>query len=190
MEQKRSSSVYSPKEDERKEESDFSHQMKVLLEWTAQGRPFRKKSKMYFSTSLLILFFVEILLFLFNQYSLMLVVLSLVFVAFALSIVEPHNFHYRVSTEGVFVEDSFFIWHELYDFYFKKVNGVDVLHIRTKAFMPGEVLLTLGDLSEEKVKGIVLQFLPFREFVKSNFVEKLANWLSKTFPLEPQKSKV
>ena len=62
-----------------------SHEVKTFFEWTAPGRPFVKKGKQYFTTALLIMLFLEIILFLFSQYMLMLVVLSLVFVSFALS---------------------------------------------------------------------------------------------------------
>src|SRR5690242_16566773 len=84
--------------------------VKILLEWKAPGRPFIKRQKSYYTTSLLIMFFVEVILFLFSQYMLMLVVASLVFVAFALATVPPHEFHYRVSSEGIFIEDYFYIW--------------------------------------------------------------------------------
>jgi len=67
---------------------------------------------------------------------LMLVLLSLVFVVFALAAVPPRNFYYKISTEGLMVEDAFFIWQELYDFYFKKESGIEVLHVGTKAFYP------------------------------------------------------
>ena len=170
---------------------NIKHELKTLYEWNAPGRPFKKRTKTYFTTTLLILFFVEILLFLFGQYALMLVILSLVFVSFALAIVPPHDFSYRISTEGIFLQDSFFIWHELYDFYFKKINGIDVLHIRTRAFMPGEITLTLKEADdEEKIKNIMLEYLPFREYIKPTFLDKSSNWLSKTFPLENTASKV
>ena len=50
------------------------HELKTLYQWSAPGRPFKKRTKTYFTTTLLILFFVEILLFLFGQYALMLVI--------------------------------------------------------------------------------------------------------------------
>ncbi len=161
------------------------YDVQTLLEWSAQGRPFRKKNKTYFATSLIIMFFLEVLLFLFSQYMLMAVVASFVFVAFALAIVPPHDLHYRISTEGVFVEDHFYLWHELYFFYIKKREGQDVVYIRTHAFIPGELTLTLGTIPTEKIKGILLSYLPFREYVKPTFVEKSGDWLAKTFPLEP-----
>lgn len=163
------------------------HEVKTLLAWDAPGRPFQKKGRTYYATTLLIMLLVEIILFLFSQYMLMLLVVSLVFVAFALASTPPHNFHYRVSSEGVFVEDHFFLWQELYDFYFTKENGQDVLRIRTASFYPGEITITLGDMTVEHVRSILLPYLPYREYIKPTFAEKSGAWLSKTFPLEATK---
>lgn len=158
--------------------------IRTILSWTAPGRPFQKKSKQYYATSLLIMLLIEVILFLFSQYLLMVVVLALVFLAFALAAVPPRDFHYRISSEGVMVEDHFFLWQELYDFYFKKREGVDVLHIRTHAFIPGELTIPLGPIDKEHLKEALLPYLPFREIVKPTFMEKSADWLSRTFPLE------
>src|SRR5579859_2471284 len=128
-----------------KDQEPDLHDIHTLLEWDAPGRPFRKHSKQYFINILLITAALEIILFLFAQHLLMVVVLSLVFLSFALAISPPRKFHYRITTEGILVEDHFFIWEELYDFYFWKEHGQEVLHVGTKAFFPGEVLLTLGE---------------------------------------------
>src|SRR3990167_5734883 len=138
-----------PKPELQSDQSSSPHEIKTLLAWTAPGRPFRKRGKQYYLTSLLIMFLVEIILFLFSQYLLMLVVVSLVFVAFALATVPPRDFHYRISTEGITIEDHFFLWQELYDFYFRKIENVDTLHIRTHAFIPGELTIPLGDIDKE-----------------------------------------
>jgi hypothetical protein len=168
-----------------------THQNRVetILEWDAPGRPFRKKGKQYYLTSLLIMLLVEIILFLFSQYMLMLVAMSLLFVAFVLASVAPSNFKYRISTEGITIEDHFFLWQELYDFYFKKREGVDVVHIRTHSFIPGELTLTLGNIDREHVKSTLLPYLPYREVIRSTFMEKSGNWLSKNFPLEKTSTK-
>jgi hypothetical protein len=163
------------------------HDVKTLLAWTAPGRPFRKRGKQYYLTSLLIMLLVEIILFLFSQYLLMLVVLSLIFVAFALATVPPKNFHYRISSEGITIEDHSFLWQELYDFYFKKRESIDVLHVRTHAFLPGELTIPLGDISEEHAKAVLLSYLPYRETIRPTFMEKSADWLSRNFPLDGAK---
>ena len=170
-------------EEEQKETKTPKIEENAPLEWTAPGRPFQKRGKQFYLTALLIMLLVEIILFLFSQYLLMVVILSLVFVGFTLAIIPPKDFHYRVSSEGIMIEDTFFLWKELYDFYFKK-DGVETLHVRTQAYLPGELILTLGDMDKEKVKNALLPFLPFREYIKPSFMEKSGDWLAKNFPLE------
>ncbi len=173
-----------PKEIPASTQSTTPGGIRTLLSWQAPGRPFRKRKKEYFLSALLITLLVEVILFLFAQYVLMLVVISLLFVAFALATVPPKNFNYRISTEGIMVEDHFFIWQEMYDFYFKKRDEIWVLHIRTHALIPGELTITLGDMDKEHVKAVLLPYLPYREYVKPTFMEKSGDWLAKNFPLE------
>ena len=177
----------SPKpEDTTHKEITHPNEVRTILEWSAPGRPFRKRGKQYYLTSLLIMLLVEVILFLFSQYLLMLVVLSFVFVAFTLVTVAPSDFKYRISSEGITVEDHFFLWQELYDFYFKKREGIDVVHIRTHSFIPGELTLTLGTIDREHIKSALLPYLPYREVIRQNFMEKSGQWLEKNFPLEKE----
>jgi hypothetical protein len=168
------------------EQAKHQNTVETILEWSAPGRPFKRRGKQYYLTSLLITLLIEVILFLFSQYMLMLLVASLLFVAFALATIAPNNFKYRISTEGVTIEDHFFLWQELYDFYFKKREGVDVVHIRTHSFIPGELTLTLGDISREHIRSALLPYLPYREVVRSTFMEKSGDWLTKNFPLEKE----
>lgn len=168
----------------KKQEKQKHQNIITELEWNAPGRPFKKRGRQYYLTALLIMLLVEVILFLFSEYSLMIVVASLTFVAFALAYVPPKDFHYRISSEGVRVEDRFFLWKELYDFYFFKKDGIETLHIRTQDFIPGELILSLGNEPEEKIKNAILPYLPFREYVKPTFVDKAGDWLSENFPLE------
>jgi hypothetical protein len=158
--------------------------VKTYLSWHAQGRPYKKHSIEYFTNSFLIVMAIEIILFLFAQYLLMALVLSLAFLTFALAIVPPRNLYYRISNQGVRIEEHYFIWDELYDFYFMRSHDQDVLHIRTKDYFPGELTIVLGDIPPQQVKSVLLYFLPFREYVQPTFMEKAGNWLEKNFPLE------
>lgn len=163
----------------------YLHEVKVLLEWSAPGRPHRTRSKEYYINTLLIAAAVLIIIFLiFKDFLLMVVVISFVFFAFALAYVPPHSLSYKISTEGIRIEDHFFIWDELYDFYFMKHQGQEMLHVRTKAFFPGELTMTLGDMPVEDIKRVLVLFLPFREYVKPSFMERAGDWLEKNFPLE------
>jgi hypothetical protein len=158
--------------------------VRTLLAWVGPNRPFRKRHKEYYINILIILLAVEVILFLFSQYMLMILALAVVFLAFALATVPPQPFHYKISTQGITVEDHYFLWQELYDFYFRRQDNVDLLILRTKAYFPGELVIPLTDVHREHIKQILLPYLPFREFVKPSLFDRSADWLAKTFPLE------
>jgi len=170
---------------EQKEHHSYEHDVRTFLEWHAPGRPFKEHSHEYFFNGFLIMVALEIIVFIiFKDFFLMAAIFSLVFLWFSLSFVAPHDFYYKITTEGIRVEDYFFIWEELYDFFFIKHHGCDVLYITTKAYYPGELKITLGDITADEIKPVLLPYLPYREYVKPTFMEKSGDWLSKTFPLE------
>ena len=176
-----------PHEHEETEENSPLHNNDVItfLEWHSPGRPFQKHSKEYFVNGGLIMIAVEIIVFLiFKDVYLMTAIFSLTFLWFALSFVPPHDFIYKITTEGIRIEDYFFIWEELYDFFFIKHHGKEVLYITTKSYYPGEIKLTLGEITTEEIKAVLLNYLPYREYVKPTFMEKSGDWLSENFPLE------
>jgi len=158
--------------------------VRTHLSWSAPGRPFTKKGRQFYLSVILILLLFEVILFLFSQYELMLVLVALTFLSLVLSSVPPHNFHYKITTEGIKVEDYFYIWSELYDFYFKRIDNMEALIVRTESLLPGELKISLGDITRDHVRKILVRYLPYREYVHPTFMEKSADWLSHNFPLE------
>lgn len=158
--------------------------VKTLISWSAPGRPFRKKSREFYITGFMVVLLIDIILFVFSEYLLMFVILTLYFFSVVLSSVAPQNFHYRISTQGIKVEDHFYIWDELYDFYFKKIEGIEILLVRTRNMLPGELKIALGDVPIDHVRRVLLGYIPYREVIKPTFMEKSSDWLSKNFPLE------
>jgi hypothetical protein len=175
-----------PEKPEKSEETRKElHDVTTFIEWEAPGRPFIERSREYFYNGFLILAVLEILVYLvFKSIIFMLTIFSLCFLWFALSIVPPHKFYYKITSEGIRIEDYFYLWDELYDFYFIKHHSQEVLCVTTKDFFPGELKVTLGDIPPEQIKSILLPYLPYREYVKPTFMEKSGNWLSENFPLE------
>lgn len=166
------------------DEQSYPHEVKTLLAWHAASRPHRKRAREFYVNSLLIIIALEVILVLFKEYMLMLVILSVAFVTYALSVTEPDPLYCRISTEGIAIDDHYYLWQELYDFYFKHRSGQDVLHIRTKAYLPGELILVLGEVSKEHIQQVLLAFLPYREVVHRTFTEKAGEWVVESFPLE------
>ncbi len=160
------------------------NQLKTLISWSAPGRPFIKRGRQFYMTAILIVFLIEIILFLFSQYLAMFVVASLLFMGFAFSLIPPRDFHYKITTQGVMIEDHFYLWRELYDFYFKRKEGHDFLHIRTEDIFPGEIIISLGDVHKDQVIQTMIQYIPYREYVKPDIMDRTGEWLYKNFPLE------
>lgn len=163
---------------------------KTLISWHAPGRPFRVRSRAYYVNVILIMLLVEIVLFLFGQYALMAVVIALVFMTFALAAVPPVDFRYVITTEGVTIEDRFFLWQELYDFYFRDDDHTEILIIRTHSYFPGELYLTLGQMHRDHLRQVIMPYLPYREFITPTFMDKAGNWLKRNIPLEHSPTRV
>ena len=89
--------MYTHDEQEYPEDND----VKTFLSWHAPGRPFKKRSKEFFVNGFLIMMAVEIIIFLFGWYLLMLVVFSFVFLSYALALVPPRDFFYKMTSEGI-----------------------------------------------------------------------------------------
>lgn len=163
--------------------SDFDD-IHTYLSWSAPGRPFHYKGRQFYATVILLAMLCEIIFFLFSLYLLMLVGIALTFLYIVLNTIPPKDFHYRISSEGIMIENQFYIWAELYDFYFKTIDKTETLIIRTEAILPGELKITLGSVSRMHVRRILVQYLPYREVVEQTFVEKWSEWLARNFPLE------
>ncbi|MBI3103520.1 hypothetical protein HYZ05_01125 [Candidatus Daviesbacteria bacterium] len=159
-------------------------EVRTLLSWEAPSRPFRKKDRSYYTTIAIIVMLLILIAFLFREFLLIGAILALMFVAYVLAFVPPHNIKYRISTQGVTIGNDFYFWHFLDAFWFKEKEGAKILIIQTRFRFPGQLMLVLADQDEEKVKKIVARFLPFVEVPYKSWMEKWSESLQKNFPLE------
>lgn len=164
--------------------SQYESGSRTLLAWEGIGRPFHHHTKEYYINASLIVLIIEVILFLFSQYVLMLLVLSMLFVVIALAVIPPHTVRYRISTEGIAIDEYFYLWQELYDFYFKHVNGEDILYIRTRDEYSSDITILPGEMPKEHLKSLLINYLPYRETVPLTFIERSGDWLARTFPLD------
>lgn len=175
---------------ETKEDGDFSPKLneagevKTLLSWDAPSRPFRKKDRSYYTTIAILVILLILIALLIKEFLLIGVLLSLAFVAYVLAFIPPSDVSYKISTQGITIGDHFWFWHELDSFWFKEKEGARVMFVQTKIKFPGQLILVLGNISEEEVKKEVAKFLPFQELPRMSLIDKWAEGLQKHFPLE------
>lgn len=161
-----------------------SEEKETLLYWRSASRPFKKRSREYWATLVIIVLLISLILFFFGQYALILAVWALSFLAIVLSTVPPHDVDHKITNQGIVIGEHAYLWDELYDFYFRKRFGEEVLEVRGHTALPFLLTITLGPLSKEQIKEALIKYLPYREVVERTFMDKAGDWLARTFPLE------
>lgn len=166
------------------EHEDDYHVVKTLLNWTAPARPFRKKDRSYYTTIAILVTLLILIALLAQEILLIGVLLALAFVTYVLGFVPPEDLDYKISTQGITIGDHFYHWEILDSFYFTEKEGHKLLHVITHLRFPGELILVLGNINEETIKGVAAKYLPFHEIAPKTLMDKCADSLQKHFPLE------
>ena len=154
-----------------------------LLRWSAPNRPFKKRNREYYTTIAIIVFLLSIILFFANQLVLIAVIISFAFVSYVLAAVPPEKVEHGVTSYGIRTEGKLYFWGELGRFWFSESFGQKVLHIEYFSRYLSRLSLLLGEIKEEDMKKLLLQYLPYQTPLPT-FVEKAADWLQKKIPLE------
>ena len=161
-------------------------QEELIVDWVAPARPYRPRSRQFFSTMWAIALLTAVILVFANQIIFALVVGALAFMAHLMFKIPPGNIYYAITTFGVRVGEELYFWEELNHYWFDTKYGQRVLMIDTIRF-PKRLTLVIFPEDEAILRKLLSTVLP--EFKpKPTLYEKWADWLAKTFPLEEEKS--
>ena len=155
-----------------------------LLEWSAPSRPYKERSQEYFKTIAALVFLIAVILFFAKEYLLILAVFSVAFVAYALASVPPDETTHRITKLGIETGGVFHRWSEFRDFWFDSSHDQSMLVVHTHLPFPSRLFLLLNSVSEEKVKNLLSEHIPYREQPDHTFLDRAARWLSRKIPLE------
>lgn len=158
-------------------------QEEVILEWDALSRPFKQRSRQFFSTLVIIVILVSLILFFAGQFIPIAVIVALAFLAYILSVIPPTFVRHQITTFGLRVEDNLYYWEELGRFWFTEKYGQPILHIEVDRF-PGRLTLLLGQQKVEDMREIFSEIL-LEQQPEATFFDKAAAWLENKIPLEP-----
>jgi hypothetical protein len=158
--------------------------VQTLLSWKAVSRPFRKKDRSYYTTVLILIGLISLIALLAGERLLIGVLLALLFLIYVLNFVTPEEIDYKLSTQGITIGDHFYHWWELDSFWFSEKDNFKILNVLTRIRFPGQLIIVLGDVSQEEVKRVCARFLPFHEIAPKSTLEKWSETLQKHFPLE------
>lgn len=153
---------------------------KDLLVWTAPSRPFKRRDKQFYLTTISIAGIVCLILFLAEGAMPVILIISLIFLYYVLSTVEPEKIEYKITNKGIKVGDKRTIWQFLGRFWFSQRHDSLLLILET-GFLPGRMELVINSEIKENIKNILKDYLVEEEIPPSN-LDKVINWFSKKLP--------
>jgi hypothetical protein len=156
---------------------------KDLFSWTAPARPFKKRDKEYFSTIAAVVFLLAVILFFLKEWLLIGVIIAFMFFSYVLATVPPQKEGYTITTRGLRVGEKTYQWAQLTRFWFSKKWDNKLLNIETSLTFPRHLQIIIPENKKTEIRNILEKHLLYEKPQKS-IIDKSANWLQKTFPLE------
>ncbi|HTK03684.1 MAG TPA: hypothetical protein VL401_02860 [Alphaproteobacteria bacterium] len=151
-----------------------------LVVWIAQSRPFKRRDRQFFVTTFAIAGIVGLVLFLAEGLMPVLLIVSLVFLYYILSTVEPEKIEYKVTTRGIKIADKRTDWEYLTKFFFSKRLDSDLIVFGTAA-VPGRIEVVINPEIKESLKKEVSVYIPYEEVAETR-LEKFINWFAQKLP--------
>ena len=160
---------------------------KVLFEWEAAERSFKKRDKDFWITAIAILVLVGIILFFIKEFFLIVTLVSVLFLYYVLSTVPPLYVKNKITNRAIYFGDLRYEWDLLRRFWFKNSLNSELLEFETILRFPRQVSLVIRPEDKEKLKEIVIKKLPLIES-SPGFIDKLTKWFADRLPLEKRES--
>ena len=157
----------------------------VFITWEALATNEHKGvSKKFIRAFTIIGIFVGLLLLVMQEFFVILIIGSLIFVTQAMMKLPPEKIKYEISSHGIAIGDSLYYWNKLVRFFFVVREGVEVIAIDTTLGFPGRIFLSFNIADKEKIKQILIKYLHFLEVEPKTFFDNAYDRVVKRFSLE------
>jgi len=156
---------------------------KILLEWTAPSRPYKIRSREFYTTILSIAFLLGVILLLLKEFLLIGVIMAFAFLSYVLATYKPQDATHQITTLGVRTDGKLYPWDTLTNFWLKKQWDQEVIICKTITALPGVILLVIDHEKREKIIKEIGDKIPLVKPTDS-FVDKASSWLGNKIPLE------
>jgi hypothetical protein len=153
---------------------------KLLFSWKAPSRPFKRRDRQFWTTTIIIASIFGLILFLVEGVMPVILVISLVFLFYVLSTVEPEEIEYQITNRGIKMADRTTVWNVLTRFWFSNRLKSHLLVFETTV-LTGRLELVVDSKDKDRVRKIISEFLP-EEKAPPSSLDRAANWLAKKLP--------
>ncbi len=158
---------------------------KVLLRWQAPVRPFKQRNREFWSTTAAILALASLILFFAQEWLLIIVILSFVFLYYVLSSNQPQKMEYKITAKGIKIPDvpEIIDWKWLVGYWFSNKWDHELINLKTKLANPPIIQMVIPKNKKKAAADILKKRLPLLSPEK-NILDNIASWISKNLPLE------
>ena len=151
-----------------------------LVVWTAPARPFKRRDRQFYVTTFAIAGIVSLVLFLAEGIMPVILIISLVFLYYVLSTVQPEDIEYKITTKGIKIANKLTQWQNLNRYWFAKRFDSDLMIIDT-VLLPGRIEFVINSDIKEKLKKEVSAYIPYEE-VSPATLDKITTWFAQRLP--------
>ena len=167
---------------EEKEDQQKPHrELETLFSWESASHVYIPRGKKWLTYIILTTLLIILVILFFREFFIIAPVLAVAFVAYVLASVPPHNIEHKVTSEGIITGKHDYLWQELYDFWFTEKHSHTILNIDTQVGFPSRIMIILNKNDKEKIKNLLLNYLPYREIPRTSWLDSLGDSLSNIF---------
>lgn len=151
-----------------------------IITWTAPARPFKRYGRKFYITVFSLVGIVGIIFFIAEGIMPVVLLISLTFLFYVLSTVQPEDVEYKVTNRGVKIAGKQTLWQNMVRFCFSQKSGVEMLVFDTVS-LPGRMELVIKPELKEGLKKEISAYIPYEE-ISPSFLDKIVNWVIKKLP--------
>ncbi|NMB57322.1 hypothetical protein GYA19_05320, partial [Candidatus Beckwithbacteria bacterium] len=155
----------------------------VLFSWKALSRPFKVRTREFYTTAGSIIFLLCIIFIFLKEFLLVMAIIAFSFFVYILSTVKPEEVENQITNKGIFNAGKLYFWDQLGRFWFGDSYDSRVLFIENFEGLPPRLILLINHKDEENITTILKKYLINQKPTKSQ-LEKAGEWLVKKVPLE------
>jgi hypothetical protein len=167
--------VSTPVQETQKREAE-----KVLFQWRAAERPFKKRDRQFWRTVIVIATIFGLILFLVEGTMPVILIISVIFLFYVLSTVEPDEVQYQITNRGVKIADKTTQWINVTNFWFTQRLSTNLFIIGINT-LPGRLEFVINPQDKEKIREAASLYVPEEETPPSG-IDRATNWFSNKLP--------
>lgn len=138
-------------------------QEKILFEWLAPNKVDRKKQRAEVLQILFVVLIITAILVLAQELLLAAVFLAFIFLYMAFDLMPPVQLRSQLTTIGIKIEDKYYYWPNLSQFWFEERQKTLYLYFRCVFPYIQVVKLIIAPADEEKIKNIIGTYLLYKK---------------------------